>query len=83
MPACDFQGLREQSGIGPAHVVKCLGGIKDVEYVDVVIRYGGEVIELSGVKLLRSVKGGASRQFTIPRGGSGRGLGFRPSMSWR
>ncbi|WP_243670348.1 AbrB/MazE/SpoVT family DNA-binding domain-containing protein [Vulcanisaeta sp. JCM 16161] len=50
----------------PARVVKCLG-IKDVDYVDVVIKYGGEVIELRGVKLLRSVKGGASRQFTIPR----------------
>lgn len=52
----------------PARVVKCLG-IKDVEYADVVIKYGNEVIELSGVKLLRSVRGGggASRQFTIPR----------------
>ena len=50
----------------PARVVKCLG-IRDVDYVDVVIKYGDEVIELKKVKLLRSVRGGASRQFTIPR----------------
>ena len=38
-----------------------------MDYVDVVIKHGDEVIELKKVKLLKSVKGGVSRQFTIPR----------------
>jgi hypothetical protein len=49
----------------PASIVKSLG-IVGARYADVVIKYGGSVIELRGVRLLRT-RHTASRQFTIPK----------------
>ena len=49
----------------PASLVRALG-IEGADYADVVIKYGDRVIELRGVKLLRT-RHTASRQFTIPR----------------
>ncbi|WP_066798107.1 AbrB/MazE/SpoVT family DNA-binding domain-containing protein [Caldivirga sp. MU80] len=49
----------------PASLVRTLG-IEGTKYVDVVIKYGDNVIELRGVQLLRT-RHTVSRQFTIPR----------------
>jgi hypothetical protein len=49
----------------PSGLIKLLG-IEDAQYADVIIRYGGKVIEIRGVRLLRNRRA-ASRQFTIPR----------------
>ena len=49
----------------PANLVRYLG-LDRVKYVDVIMEYNGQKIEISNVKLLRT-RHTASRQFTIPR----------------
>jgi AbrB family looped-hinge helix DNA binding protein len=49
----------------PAKLVRALR-IAGARYTDVVIKYGGDIIELRGVRLLRT-RHTASRQFMIPK----------------
>ncbi len=51
----------------PASLVRALG-ITHLRFADVELEYKGFVIELKGVRLLRT-RHTDSRQFTIPRGG--------------
>jgi hypothetical protein len=49
----------------PSGLIRLLG-IEDALYADIIIRHGGKVIEIRGVRLLRNRRA-MSRQFTIPR----------------
>jgi len=49
----------------PSGLIRLLG-IEDALYADIIIKYGGKVIEIRGVRLLRNRRA-MSRQFTIPR----------------
>jgi len=49
----------------PSGLIRLLG-IEDALYADIIIKHGGKVIEIRGVRLLRNRRA-MSRQFTIPR----------------